>query len=140
MCMHNDTVRVVRTAWLLLGIQSVVDLIANPKMLVNIRVVCDEYTIRVHYNSGIKLINQIGELSGYSTIWYEPTGIANILLMSRVTRKYLVVFDFKGRDFFRMMLSDHEIRFQLSPNGLYYSDAVDQENNMLLLNMVVENR
>ena len=138
--MHNNTGRAVPTMWLLLNSQLIVDLITNPKMLVNIKVVRDEGAIQVHYNSGSKLINQKSKLHGYDTVWYKPTGSMNIILMSRVTRKYLVVFDFKGRDFFRMMLSDHEIRFQLSPNGLYYSDAVDQENNMLLLNMVVENR
>ena len=85
------------------------------------------------------MINQIRKLHGYDTIWYKPTGIVNIILMSRVTMKYQVAFDIEGRDFFRIMLSDHEIHFQLSPNGLYYFDAADWENTMMLLNMVVEN-
>ena len=46
------------------------------------------------------MINQIRKLHGYDTIWYKPTGIVNIILMSRVTSKYQVAFDFKGRDFF----------------------------------------
>ena len=38
-----------------------------------------------------------------------------------------------------MVLPDQEIRFQLSPNGLYYFDAADWENNVLLLNIVTKN-
>ena len=32
------------------------------------------------------------------------------------------------------------MRFQLSPNRLYYFDAADRENSVLLLNTVSENR
>ena len=39
-----------------------------------------------------------------------------------------------------MVLSDREVRFQLSPNGIYYFDATDRENIVLLLNTVSENR
>ena len=51
------------------------DLIAKPNILVNIRAVCDEDAIRVHCNSGGKLINQIGDMTGYGTVWYKITGI-----------------------------------------------------------------
>ena len=33
-----------------------------------------------------------------------------------------------------------EVRFQLSPNGIYYLDAADRENIVLILNTVSENR
>ena len=39
-----------------------------------------------------------------------------------------------------MVLPDREVRFQQSPNGLYYFDAVDRENSVLLFNTVSENR
>ena len=32
------------------------------------------------------------------------------------------------------------MRFQLSPNGIYYSNAADRENIVLLLNTVSKNR
>ena len=38
-----------------------------------------------------------------------------------------------------MVLPDREVRFQLSPIGLYYFDAAERENIVLLLNMVSEN-
>ena len=39
-----------------------------------------------------------------------------------------------------MVLPDREVKFQLSPNRLYYFDATDRENSVLLLNTVSENR
>ena len=39
-----------------------------------------------------------------------------------------------------MVFPDREVRFNLSPNGLYYFDAADRENRILLLNTVSENR
>ena len=39
-----------------------------------------------------------------------------------------------------MVLPDSEVKFQLSPKGLYYFDAEDRENGVLLLNTVSENR
>ena len=138
--MHNDTGQAVPLTWILLDSQSTVDLIANPRMLINIRRVRSEDAIRVHYKIRVKVMDRIGKFPGYGTVWYEVTGIANILSMSRVTKKFRVIFDSEGRNFFRMVLPDREVKFQLSPNGLYYFDAADRENGMLLLNTVSENR
>ena len=81
-------------------------------------------------------MDRVGDLPGYGTVWYEPTGIAKILSILRATRKFWVVFDREGGNFSRMVPPDREARFQLSPNGLYYFDAVDRENILLLLNTV----
>ena len=98
--MNNDTGRAVPLTWILLDSQSTVDLIANPRMLIYIRRVQSEDAIRVHCNSGVKVVDRIGELHGYGTVWYEPTGIANILSMSRATNKFRVIFDSEGGVFF----------------------------------------
>ena len=82
------------------------DLIANPKMLVNIMKVWVEDAIRVHFNNGFNIFDRVSDLLGYGTVWYEPTGIANIFSMSRATKKFRVVFDSEGGDFFRMVLPD----------------------------------
>ena len=60
--------------------------------------------------------------------------------MSRATKKFRVIFDSEGGNFFRMVLPNREVRFQLSPNGLYCFDASDRENSVLLLNTVSDNR
>ena len=60
--------------------------------------------------------------------------------MSRATKKFRVIFDSEGGNCFSMVLPDREVRFQLIPNGLYYFDATDRENIVLLLNTVSENQ
>ena len=97
--MHNATGRAVPLTWLLLDKQSTVDLIANPKMLLNIRKVQSEDAIFMHCNSGYKVVDRVGDLPGYGTVWYEPTGIANILSMLRATKKFRVVFESEGGNF-----------------------------------------
>ena len=96
--MHNDTGRVVPLTWIFLDNQSTVDLIANPRMLLNIRKVRSEDAIRVHCNSGVKVVDRVGDLPGYGNVWYKPTGISNILSMSRATKTFRVIFNSKGRN------------------------------------------
>ena len=62
--MHNNTGQSVPLTWLLLDSQSTMDLISNPRMLLNIRRVQSKDGIRVHCNSGVKVVDRIGELSG----------------------------------------------------------------------------
>ena len=97
--MHNTTGRAVPLTWLLLDRKLMVDVIANPRMLLNIRKVRSEDAICVHCNSGAKVVDRVGYLPGYGTVWYEPTGIANILSMSRATKKFRVIFDSEGGNF-----------------------------------------
>ena len=67
--MHNATRRAVPLTWLLLYSQSMVDLIANPKMLLNIRKVQGEDAIFLHCNRGVKIVEKVGDLPGYGTVW-----------------------------------------------------------------------
>ena len=68
-------------------------------MLVNIRKVRGKDAIRVQCNSGLNIVDRVGDLPGYGTVWYKLTGIANIFLMSRAMKKFQVVFDSEGRNF-----------------------------------------
>ena len=124
--MHNNTGRLVPLIWLLLDSQSTVDLISNPMMLLNIRKVRSEDTVHVHCDSGVKVVDRVGNLTCYRTVWYEPTGIDNILSMLRPTNKFRVIFDSESGNVFRMVLPDRKVKFQLSPNGLYYFDVADR--------------
>ena len=62
-------------------------------------------------------MDRVGDLTSYVTVWYKPTGITNILSMSRATKQIRVVFDSEGGNIFRMVLPDREVIFQLIPNG-----------------------
>ena len=59
--LHNNTGRAVPFTWLILESQLTVELIANEKMLVNIRTVQGKDAIRVHFNSGVKIVNRFGD-------------------------------------------------------------------------------
>ena len=84
-------------------------------------------------------MDRVGDQPGYGTVWYEPTGIVNILYMSRTTKNFWFISDSEGGNFLRTVLPGREVRFQLIPNRLYYFDAADRENIVLLLNTVSEN-
>ena len=36
-------------------------------------------TILVHCNSAVNIVDRVGDLPGYRTVWYKPIGIANTL-------------------------------------------------------------
>ena len=137
---HNNTGRAVPLKWLLLYIQPTVDLIANENMLVNIKKARGKDTISIHCNSGAKIVDRVSELPSYGTVWYKPKGIANILSMSRATKKIRVVFDSEGGNIFRIVLPYREVIFQLIHNRLYYFDSKDREISVLILNTLSENR
>ena len=67
----------IPSSWILLDSQSIVDVFCNVKMLGNIREV--KWQLVLHCNAGTVLVTMKGDLKGYGTIWYHPTGIANIL-------------------------------------------------------------
>ena len=97
--MHNTTRRAVPLTWLLLNSQATVNLIANPIMMMNTRKVWNEDAICVYCKSGVKVMDRVGNLPGYGTVWYEQTGIVNIFFMLRATKKFQVVFDSEGGNF-----------------------------------------
>ena len=69
--MHNDTGQAVALRWLLLDSQSTVELITNSRMLLNTRRMRIEDAIRIHCNIGVEVVDGIGDLLGYDTVWYE---------------------------------------------------------------------
>ena len=67
MVMHKATGRTVPLTWILLNSQLTVDLIDNPKMLLNIRKDRGEDAIQVHCNSRANFSDKVGDLPGYRT-------------------------------------------------------------------------
>ena len=102
----------------------------------------------IHCNAGIASTKLIGELRGYGTVWYNPSGIANILSLSRVKeRGYRVTFDTKEGNAFHLTKHDGTVRvFKQSPKGLYYIDTKEQGHedtghyDVNLINTVEDNR
>ena len=67
----------IPSSWILLDSQSTVDMFCNPRLLGNIREA--KRQLILHCNAGTVLVTMKGDLKVYGTIWYHPTGIANIL-------------------------------------------------------------
>ena len=66
--MNKNTGCSVPLIWILLDSQSIVDLIANANILVNIRKVRGKDAIRVHYNRRVKIVYRVSDLPGYGTV------------------------------------------------------------------------
>ena len=103
----------------------------------------------IHCNAGIASTKLIGELRGYGTVWYNPTGIANILSLAKAKeRGYRVTFDTEEGNAFHLTKHDGTVRvFKQSPKGLYYIDTKEEQDHedtghydVNLVNTVEDNR
>jgi len=92
----------------------------NPRLLTNIRDV--KWTLNLDFNEGKAVLTKKGDLEGYSTVWFYPQGIANILSMYNV-QKYKETYDCSAMTRFIVHKSDGiSCVFIPSKKGLFYSD------------------
>jgi len=132
-CNMNDKAGIPDN-WILLDSQSTVDVFKNKKLLKNIRDAIK--ALSLHCNSGIAMVNKIGDLPGYGTVWFYEDGIANILSLNNVTKKYRVTYDSTAYDCFEVHKAGGTKRvFKPSKRGLFYSCV----NNDVALVTTVEN-
>ena len=109
-------------------------------MLGNIREAKQQLVL--HCNAGTFLETMKGDLNGYGTIWYHPTGIANMLSLNNVRKKYQVTFDSANTEEqgFVVHKEDGSKRvFRPSSKGLYYSD-VSNDIGAIMVNTVDSNK
>jgi hypothetical protein len=123
--------------WILLDNQSTVDVFKTKSLLKNIT--NTDRTMTISCNAGKVVTNQVGELSGYGTVWYQPTGIANILSLARVREKgFKVLYNDQENQFQITKLDGTTHIFQQSPRGLYFLDTQDLHHGNTLLNVSEE--
>jgi hypothetical protein len=117
-CNMNNKARIPES-WILLDTQSTVDVFKNKKLLKNI---CDaKMALSLHCNVGIATVNKIGDLPGYGTVWFYEDGIANILSLNNVKKKYQVTYDSTAYYCFEVHKADVNKRvFKPSKKGLFY--------------------
>ena len=101
--------------------------------------------MEIHCNAGTTSTNQVGDLSGYGTVWYHPDGIANILSLSRVKEQgYRVTYDSDGGNYFKVEKADGTSRtFRESKRGLYFLDTAGpthDNDGIVLVDTVADNR
>jgi len=112
----NDKAR-IPNSWILLDSQSTVDMFMNKKLLKNIQ----DAKRLLHCNAIVAIVNKLTDLPGYGTVWFYKDGIASILLLNNVKKKYRVTYDSTAYDCFEVHKADStKCVFKPSKKVLFY--------------------
>jgi hypothetical protein len=81
--------------------------------------------MNIYCNAGVSTTNLIADLPGFGEVWYAPQGIANILLLSKMKKKYCVTYDSTDTNpsFIVHKNNGNNRIFRESPTGLVYWDT-----------------
>jgi len=136
-CSIQEEVAIPKTL-ILLDSQSTVDVFSNPSLLSNIHDV--KKSLVLYCNAGKAIIKKKGDLKGYGTVWFYPSGIANILSLSNVQKKCMVTYDSTLNEGFLLHKADSTTQvFRPSKKGLFFSDVQDNAGHVFV-NTVAENK
>eukprot|EP00980_Cylindrotheca_fusiformis_P021005 scaffold8007_cov48-Cylindrotheca_fusiformis.AAC.2 len=100
---------------------STVDIVANPKFLVNI---CEsKIRMKLHTNVGTAMVTKEGEMPGFGTVKFHPDGNVNILGMTSLVQEkgYQVKYDSDTDGCIRVVdkKTKRETVFKPTENGLF---------------------
>ena len=94
--------------------QSTVNVFINGQLLRNIRTVRRKLTI---YSTGGKSVTrQVGDLPGFGEVWYHPNGIANILSLALVKKRFQITYDSHSDNTFHVHLGNKKFEDSMNPN------------------------
>ena len=77
----------------------------------------------LHCNVGKVIVNQKCDLKGYSTVWYHPKGIVNILSLHKVQKIHKVIDSSRITGFVVHKADGANCMFKTSKRGLIFSDV-----------------
>jgi hypothetical protein len=130
----------IPTTWILLDNQSACDIFSNPALLRNIRKVKGYMHLATQAGSTTST-NLVGDLPGYGTVWFHPNGIANIITLTNMKRKYHITYDSTTGNEFRVHKSNGVVRiFKESDKELYYFDTSPNAEHVALVSTVENNK
>jgi len=70
------------------------------------------------------IVSKVGDLPEFGTVWFYEDGIANIISLNNVKKKYCVTYDSTACDCFELNIADGTKRvFKPSKKGLFYSSV-----------------
>eukprot|EP00536_Pseudo-nitzschia_multiseries_P013228 jgi/Psemu1/34482/gm1.34482_g len=123
--------------WILLDSQATCNCVSNPSLLRDIRIHPEGRKVRIHCNAGVVVVDMIGDLPGFGTVWYQEGGMANILSLSSVSDQYRITLDTAiTQSFFVHKPDGTTRRFDQSSNGLYYCDLRETDGTILAITSV----
>jgi hypothetical protein len=87
-------------------------------MVTNIRE--SKTTLELATNAGPKTTKQeVADIPGFSTVWYNKTAKANIFGLSDLKKKHKITFDSEKEDAFIVHTDDGNMKFKCNPKGWY---------------------
>lgn len=75
--------------WILLDSQSTINIFNNRKIFKHIRQCTPAETVRCYCNGDYQDTNQVGEVDGIGTVYYNQKLLANIVSLSHIDNKYI---------------------------------------------------
>ena len=105
-----------------------------PDLLSNIYKVKEN--IHIHLNVGKLVVDQMGYLKNYGSMYFNCNIITNILIMVNVSKKYRVSFDSNDIDIFYGHAKKGDILFHCSRDGLCYYDK--NKGNKTMANYAIK--
>ena len=104
--------------WILLDSQSTISIFSNCCLLKTIHK--SDSWMHIHCNAGITRTNLMDDFSGYRMVWDHPDGIAYILSLPEVRKRFHVTYNSSKRNEFIVHKLDGSTKWFLqSERGLY---------------------
>ena len=114
--------------WILLDNGYTIDVFKTAQLLKDVKE--SPTRMRIHCNIGTFSTNLIGQLPGYGKVWFHPEGIANILSLHNLTKKFRVTFDSANEDGFVVHKPDGQHQcFKPSDDGVYFLNIEQRQKD-----------
>ena len=122
--------------WILLDSCSSANLISDKTLLHSVHQAARPLT--VHCNAGSMTLTEQGYFGSYpEPVWYNPSGLANIMSLSNVSKYYQVTMDTLSDAAILLHKSDgSSMRFIPSGKGLYHHALRDEADAWVMINTV----